>query len=215
VAVGNGLPTVALLTDMNQVLGRTAGTAVEVRESIDHLTGAARDERLVEVTLALCAQVLVLGNLHGDVAAARAAALGGLESGAAAECFSAMVVGLGGPAELIEAPSRHLPSAPVTRAIEPSEAGAVSAIDVRAVGIAVVNLGGGRAREDDVVDHSVGLTEVAALGERVEPGGRPLALVHARDEDSARRAADAVRAAYVVGDPPGETGDPVVEARRG
>src|SRR5690348_7560623 len=63
VAVGNGLPTVALITDMNQVLGRTAGNAVEVRESIDHLTGAARDERLLEVTLALCAEVLVLGML--------------------------------------------------------------------------------------------------------------------------------------------------------
>ncbi len=84
----------------------------------------------------------------------------------------------------------------------------MSAIDVRAVGIAIVNLGGGRAREDDVVDHSVGLTEVAALGERVEPGGRPLALVHARDEDSARRAADAVRAAYVIGDAPARFPDP-------
>ena len=63
VAVGNGLPTVALLTDMNQVLGRAAGNAVEVRESIDHLTGAARDERLLDVTLALCAEVLVLGGL--------------------------------------------------------------------------------------------------------------------------------------------------------
>ena len=71
----------------------------------------------------------------------------------------------------------------------------VNAVDVRAVGIAIVNLGGGRAREDDDVDHGVGLTEVAALGERVEPGGRPLALVHARDEDSARPAAKAVRAA--------------------
>jgi len=215
VAVGNGLPTVALLTDMNQVLGRSAGNAVEVRESIDHLTGAARDERLLDVTLALCAEVLVLGKVHGDLASARAAAAHALQSGAAAEHFSAMVHELGGPDGLIDAPSRHLPSAPVTQAIEPASAGVVSAIDVRAVGIAVVNLGGGRAREDDVVDHSVGLTEVAALGERVEPGGRPLALVHAGDEDSARRAADAVRAAYVIGDPPSEIPGPVVEALRG
>ena len=69
VAVGNGLPTVALLTDMNQVLGRTAGNAVEVRESIEHLTGDARDERLLEVTLALSAELLVLGGLHADVSA--------------------------------------------------------------------------------------------------------------------------------------------------
>jgi thymidine phosphorylase len=214
VAVGNGLPTVALLTDMNQVLGRTAGNAVEVRESIDHLTGAAHDERLLEVTLALCAEVLVLGGLAGDLAAARSAATRALQSGTAAERFGAMVVELGGPADLIEAPSRHLPGAPVTLAIEPDSPGVINAVDVRAVGIAIVNLGGGRAREDDQVDHAVGLTEVAGLGERVEPGGRPLALVHARDENSARQAAQAVRAAYVIGEPLGASPDPVIEAQR-
>ncbi|MGZ4341304.1 MAG: thymidine phosphorylase [Solirubrobacteraceae bacterium] len=214
VAGGNGLPTSALLTDMNQVLGRSAGNAVEVRESVDHLTGGARDERLLEVTLALCAEVLVLGGLHADLGAARAAALEALESGAAAERFAAMVAELGGPADLVDAPSRHLPSAPVTQAVDPVSSGVVGAVDVRAVGVAIVNLGGGRAREDDRVDHSVGLTEVAALGERVEPGGRPLALVHARDEDGARRAADAVRAAYVVGDPPEEVRPPVIEVQR-
>jgi thymidine phosphorylase len=214
VAVGNGMPTVALLTDMNQVLGRTAGNAVEVRESIDHLTGAARDERLLEVTLALSAELLVLGGLERDVDHGRAAAVSALESGRAAERFAAMVTELGGPSDLLDAPSRHLPSAPVVSAVEPSSAGVVAAVDVRAVGIAIVSLGGGRAREDDVVDHGVGLTEVAALGERVDPGGRPLAIVHARDDESARRAADAVRAAFVVGDPPSEIPDPVAEVQR-
>ena len=211
VAVGNGLPTVALMTDMNQVLGRTAGNAVEVRESIDHLTGAATDERLLEVTLALCAELLVLGGVHPDVDRARSAAISVLGSGHAAERFGAMVAELGGPADLVDAPSRHLPDAEVIRPIEPDAPGVVSRVDVRAVGVAIVALGGGRAREDDAVDHAVGLTEVAALGERVEPGGRPLALVHARDEDSAHRAADAVRSAYVVGDVPAEVPTPVLE----
>jgi thymidine phosphorylase len=214
VAVGNGLPTVALITDMNQVLGRTAGNAVEVRESIDHLTGAGRDERLLEVTLALCAELLVLGELYDDLGDARRAAERALASGAAAEHFGAMVAELGGPGDLVEAPSRHLPDAPVVKPIEPAEPGTVASIDVRAVGIAIVNLGGGRAREDDVVDHGVGLTEVAALGERVEPGGRPLALLHARDEESAVRAAEAVRAAYQLGDAPGEIPGPVIEVQR-
>jgi thymidine phosphorylase len=214
VAVGNGMPTVALLSDMNQVLGRTAGNAVEVRESIDHLTGATRDERLVEVTLALCSEVLVLGGLHGDLESARTAAGDALSSGRAAEHFAAMVVELGGPANLLDAPSRHLPEAPVTHVIDPPSPGVVSRVDVRAVGIAIVNLGGGRAREDDAVDHSVGLTEVAALGEHVEPGGRPLALVHARDEESARRAADAVRSAFALGDPTPQVPGPVIEAQR-
>ena len=107
-----------------------------------------------------------------------------------------MAAELGGPADLVEAPDRHLRAAPVVRAVEPSEPGTVVAADVRAVGIAVVGLGGGRARETDPVDHSVGFTEVAALGERVGPGERPLAMVHARDEASAERAADALRAAF-------------------
>jgi len=215
VARGNGLPTTALLTDMNQVLGRSAGNAVEVREAIDHLTGAARDARLLEVTLALCAEALVLGGLAADLDSARAAAAQALAGGGAAERFGAMVAELGGPADVIDAPSRYLPRAPVVEAVEPRSAGVVGAVDVRAVGIAVVGLGGGRAREDDVVDHGVGLTEVAAVGERVEPGGRPLALVHARDETSARRAAGAVRAAYSVGDPaPEVVGKAVIEVQR-
>ena len=154
-----------------------------------------------------------MGCTH-DLGDARAAALDALQSGAAAERFSAMVVELGGPADLVEVPSRHLQTAPVTAVIDPLESGHVNAVDVRAVGIAIVNLGGGRAREDDRVDHSVGLTEVAALGERVAPGGRPLALVHARDDESARRAADAVRAAYAVGDPPGDLPPAVIEVQR-
>jgi thymidine phosphorylase len=214
VARGNGLPTAALLTDMNQVLGRTAGNAVEVRESIDHLTGAARDERLREVTLALSAELLVLGGVHDDPRAARAAAEDALDGGGAAERFAAMAAELGGPSDLLEAPDRHLRAAPVVRAVEPAEPGTVAAVDVRAVGIAVVGLGGGRARETDPVDHSVGFTEVAALGERVAPGERPLAMVHARDEASAERAAAALRAAFTLGAAPEQSMPIVMEVLR-
>jgi thymidine phosphorylase len=209
VARGNGLPAAALLTDMNQVLGRAAGNAVEVSESVDHLTGAARDPRLTEVTLALSAELLVLGGVFADLAGARAAAERALDGGAAAERFGAMVAELGGPSDLVEAPDRYLRAAPVLRAVEPAEAGTVSGVDVRAVGMAVVALGGGRARETDPVDHSVGFTEVAALGELVGPGRRPLALVHARDEASAERAADGLRHAVTLGDGP-ERSEPIV-----
>ena len=213
VARGNGLATSALLTDMDRVLGRTAGNAVEVRESLDHLTGAAHDERLVDVTLALSAELLRLGGVEPDEDAARAAAGRALESGAAAERFAAMVRELGGPSDLLEAPDRHLAQAPVTVAAEPFEPGTVARVDVRAVGLAVVALGGGRTRETDPVDHAVGLTEVAAPGEEVAPGGRPLALVHAADEESGARAADALRAAYTLGDPPAAP-RPVIELLR-
>jgi thymidine phosphorylase len=213
VARGNGLPTSALLTDMDRVLGRTAGNAVEVRESLDHLGGSAHDERLLEVTLALSAELLRLGGVEPDEDAARAAAQRALESGAAAERFAAMVGELGGPRDLFENPGAHLAQAPVTVAAEPSEAGVVARVDVRAVGLAVVALGGGRTRETDPVDHAVGLTEVAAPGEEVAPGARPLALVHAADEDSARRAVDAVRAAYTLGEA-ARVRPPVIELLR-
>jgi thymidine phosphorylase len=211
VATGNGMPTAALLTDMNQVLGRTAGNGVEVREAIDHLTGVVSDPRLREVTLALSAELLWLGGVIGDQSAARAAAQDALDSGRAAERFAAMVSALGGPVDLIGAPDRHLTAAPVQTEVVPDEHGVVTAVDVRAVGVSIVGLGGGRARESDAIDHSVGLTEVAAIGETVGPGGRPLAVVHARDADSARRAADQLRAAYVLGDAPPAVAPPVIE----
>ena len=214
VATGNGLRTAALLTDMDRVLGRTAGNAVEVRESIDHLTGATSDERLREVTIALSAELLVLGGVQPDVAKAREAAEQALDAGAAAERFAAMVSELGGPADLLEAADQRLPTAPVTVAAEPGEPGAVGKVDVRAVGLAVVGLGGGRVREDDPVDHSVGLTDVAAPGEEVAPSGRPLAMVHAKDEQTARHAADALRDAYELGDSGRPPPPPVLEVMR-
>lgn len=194
VARGNGLETVALLTDMDRVLGRTAGNAVEVREAIDHLTsGTAGDGRLVEVTLALADHLLRLEGLDADPHAA-------LESGAAADHFARMVATLGGPADLLEHPDAHLPSAPVTIEAHAERDGVVAAVDVRAIGLAVIDLGGGRRRETDTIDHAVGFTDIAEPGDRVGPHGQPLALVHARDEDTAARAAAAVSAAYRVGD---------------
>jgi thymidine phosphorylase len=205
VAAGAGLKATALLTDMDRVLGRSAGNAVEVREAIDHLTGEVRDERLVEVTVALSRELLALGGLP-DADPAQA-----LRSGAAAERFAAMVAQLGGPADLLDAPGRHLAGAPVVTEAVPAEAGNVQRVDVRAVGLAIVHLGGGRRREDDAIDHAVGLTELAAPGERVGPGERPLAFVHARDEAAAGRAAEALRAAFTLGDGAPPAGPAVLE----
>jgi thymidine phosphorylase len=197
---GAGVACEALLTDMDQVLGRTAGNAVEVREAIEALTHPrTADPRLIEVTLALAATLLPLGGLFDDEAAARPAAGDALTSGAAAERFARMAAALGGPRDLVDDPVRHLPAAPVVVEAFPDDTGPVSRIAVRDVGVAVLELGGGRRREDEAVDHAVGLTDVAALGEEVGPGGRPLAVVHARDEPGAQRAAARVRAACTVG----------------
>ena len=132
------------------------------------------------MTLALSAELLRLGGLHADIAAARAAAERALDQGAAAERFAAMVAELGGPADLLERPEQYLPSAPILGPVDPLAGGVITAIDVRAVGLAIIGLGGGRARETDAIDHAVGFTEIAGLGERVGPGERPLAVVHGR-----------------------------------
>jgi thymidine phosphorylase len=208
VAQGNGLPTSALLTDMDRVLGRTAGNAVEVRESIDHLTGAKSDARLREITLALSTELLRLGGID-DADPARA-----LDDGSAAEHFARMVTALGGPSDLLERPDDHLHAAPITVEAFPGEAGTLTAIDVRAVGVAIIGLGGGRARETDEIDHAVGLTDIAAPGERVGPGERPLARVHAADEDTAQRAVAALRAACAIGDREPAIPEPVLEVLR-
>ena len=210
VAGGAGLPTVALLTDMDQVLGATAGNALEVREAIAYLTGQARERRLHEVTLALSGSLLEQGGLAGD---GRAAAERALDSGAAAERFAAMVAALGGPADLLEAPGRHLPAAPVARAAAPARPGVVTAMDCRAVGLVVTGLGGNRRREDDAIDPAVGLSEVSPVGAEVGPD-RPLAVVHAASEAAAEAAQAALRAAVTLGGEP-PAGRPVVAGRIG
>jgi thymidine phosphorylase len=116
------------------------------------------------------------------------------------------VAELGGPADLLENADAHLPAAQHVVAALPERAGLVTAIDVRAVGLAVVALGGGRRHEAEDVDHAVGLSEVAAPGEPVGAAGRPLALVHARTEVEADAAVAALQAAFTVGDePPADT----------
>jgi thymidine phosphorylase len=197
VAGGAGLPTVALLTDMDEVLGTTAGNALEVREAIDYLEGAAREPRLHEVTLALAGALLAQGGLARDAEAGREAAMSALDSGAAAERWAAMIRALGGPAEDVRA---SLAVAPVVRPVFAAGAGVVSAVDCRAVGLAITGLGGNRRREDDAIDPAVGLSEIAPVGAPVDPSDAYLAVVHARTESSWEAAAQALRAAVTVGD---------------
>ena len=199
VAEGAGLPTVALLTDMNQVLGRAAGNALEVKESIDLLIGQSVDPRLSEVTLALTAELLCLGGLAETVEEGLGRARQALADGSAAERFGRMVAALGGPADILEESDRHLTAAPLRRDVFPEAEGIVTAVDARAVGVSIVAIGGGRAAPEDVIDHAVGLTDVAAIGEAVGPGARPLATVHARDDAQADRAAAMLRDAYALG----------------
>ena len=197
VAEGAGLRCRALLTDMNQCLGATAGNALEVAEAIAMLKGEPVDGRFEEVTVALAADALVLAGLAADDERAAARVRAALESGAAAERFARMVSALGGPADLVDAPARRLARAPVRRAVAAEGGGVVAGVDVRALGWAVVELGGGRRRVEDAIDPAVGLAEVTGVGAAVEPGDA-LAVVHARDDDGAERAVERVRQAFAL-----------------
>ncbi|MFA6985400.1 MAG: thymidine phosphorylase [Arenimonas sp.] len=199
VAEGSGLKLRVALSDMGQVLGRDAGNALEVRAVLDLLCGRGGCPRLLELSLALAGELLCLGGLASDAADAEARLRVALSSGAAAERFARMVAALGGPKDLLERPEAHLPRAPVQRAVLAVRGGHVTALDVRALGMAVVQLGGGRIVPEQTLDHAVGLTAVAGRGESIETG-QHLAIVHARSESDAELAAAVVRAAFRIED---------------
>jgi thymidine phosphorylase len=200
VTVGNGAGTrtSAILTGMDESLCPVAGNALEVRQAIDYLTGRARPARLHQVTTALCAEMLVISGLAASHEQAHAKLQAALDSGQAAERFARMVSALGGPADLIENPDTHLEAAPVVVPVPAPESGYAAVTDCRALGLAVVGLGGGRTRPQDAIDFAVGLSQLAELGDRIE-AGQPLAMVHARGEQAAQRAVREVQAAYRIG----------------
>ncbi len=196
-----GLKTHALITDMNECLGLTAGNAVEIAESIEFLKNDQRESRLDEVVLSLCAEMLVATNLDSDRASARAKADEAVTSGKAAEVFARMVHELGGPADIIDNYQKLLPTAAVTLAVHPADAGYVAAVDAFVVGNAIIELGGGRRTMTDELDLSVGLTHVAPIGSTVDQE-RPLAIIHASSEDMANVAAAMIREAYEISESP-------------
>ena len=204
VAVANqaGLPTIALITDMDRVLGREVGNALEVMETVAYLTGRdTREPRLHEVTMALAGEMLALGGLVPDVATGRARAEAALADGRAAEAFGRMVSALGGPNDFLDHAGRYLSQAPVIKACTAEHSGHVVGMDARQVGIAVVALGGGRAHADDAIDPSVGLSEVTDVGVPIR-AGNPLCIVHAANEADADAAIALVRQAIRIGDAP-------------
>jgi thymidine phosphorylase len=199
VANGAGVKTRALITDMNQPLARSAGNALEVEEALALLSGEVRSPRLWQVTLALAEETLVLAGLAATQEQAREQLLEAWRSGAALQRFNDMVVALGGPADLHQQPWQHMAVAPLVQPVYAETAGVVQAVDTRGVGLAVIGLGGGRLRPEDAIDHAVGFSQLALPGETVDDE-RPLAMIHARDAASFAVAAQALRAAYSLGD---------------
>jgi len=188
-----GMKTSAMITDMNQPLGDTIGNALEIKEVIDYLTDVRQESRLHEVVLALAAEMLVVAGLVDSTDE-------GIQK--AKDVFDGIIINvseLGGLNDILKISDSHFKSASVVKPIPASQSGYVSEIDTRAVGLAVVELGGGRKKASDSIDHSVGFTHVLGLGEKVE-AGQALGYVHAQNEDQANLSIQMVNDAYSISD---------------
>ena len=195
-----GCPTTALITDMNQPLAPDLGNALEVAASMRVLTGQSAG-RLLEVTAALGGAVLAAAGLAGDAALGAQAITASIADGRAAECFGRMVAAQGGPTGFVQDWARFLPEATVIREVKAPQAGYVATMDGHALGLCVVELGGGRQVESDRVDPAVGLSDMVALGTWVE-AGQPLARIHAARPEAAERAMRQVLGAVTLADAP-------------
>jgi thymidine phosphorylase len=179
------LETHVLITDMNEALGSTAGNALEIDEAIRYLQNEHREPRLDSVVLGLCAEMLIVTGMESDRDVAAQRCDEAITSGRALEIFGKMVAALGGPSDFIEDSSKYLAAAPVVRAVH--AAGYLAAVDVRGVGNAIIELGGGRHCVGEALDLSVGLSNIASIGTLLD-AHTPLAIVHAASEADAEQA---------------------------
>ncbi len=211
VAAGAGIPSVMLLTDLNAVLGTSVGSAVEMVETVDFLTGTYQDPRTRELVIEVTADMLRLGGVAPDMAAARKLAEEKLDDGSAAERFGRMIAIMGGPADFMERPGHYLPKATVVAPCYPEAPGYVSAMVAKDVGLALIALGGGRKKPDDPIDLTVGFTGFCQVGDYVD-ADKPLCVIHARTEAEWQDAAARVRAAVTLApDAPAPLGPIVIE----
>lgn len=198
-AQGAGCMTTALITDMSQPLATAAGNALEVTEVMETLTGTSVNAALWDITVALGGEALALGGIADDALDGAGRIAEALESGAAADAFGRMIAAQGGPADFVDRWPDRLPAATVIREVPSLAQGFVQAIDGEALGLTVVRLGGGRQREGDKINPSVGLSDLAGIGEQIGTGD-PLCMVHAATEAQAEAAIRAIQAAYALGE---------------
>jgi thymidine phosphorylase len=202
-AAAAGLKTHALITDMNEVLGKTAGNAVEIAEAMEYLKNNEREPRLDEVVMQLCVEMLRMTGIEIGRDAARSRAEEALTSGRAAEIFDRMVTALGGPPGLVENYEKHLPVAQEIEPVFAERDGYLKEVDAFAIGNAVIALGGGRRALEDTLNLSVGFSDVLPIGSTIDRQ-TPLATVHAASIDAAAHAAGLLRRACRIDDAPPE-----------
>lgn len=196
-AKGAGCKTSARLTDMEQPLARAAGNALESRNALEFLTGLNQDSRLEEVMLSLGGELLFLGGLAKNSSEGEIKIKEAITDGYAAERFARMVSALGGPSDFVENYLTHLPEAVHISDLVSTKNGFISQIDVRTIGRVVIELGGGRKQQDDILDLSVGLDQILQLGEAVQPGDI-ICRIHSGDESVTNSVSESLLSAFTI-----------------
>jgi thymidine phosphorylase len=209
VANGAGLKTTALITDMDEALAPVAGNRLEVAHAAEILLNRRINSRINDITLSLGAELLVSAGVCENLTAARSKLSVALTSGAAADHFDRMVALLGGPPNFLSTYQNHLRSAPIVRPVYADDEGSVSAIKTRDLGLAVIELGGGRRVATDSINHAVGLENILGKGFYAD-FETPLCMIHAQNENDFERAAVVVKAAYTLSDS-GASGPNIIE----
>jgi len=182
-----GTKTSALLTDMNQVLGHNVGNALEMKEAVEFLQGKHIDSRLHKITVELCAELLVNANLAQNTEDAQTKLQHSLSSGKALEIFARMVGKLGGPKDFCEHYDNYLPKAKIVKPVFASQAGFVYSMQTRNIGLALIELKGGRTRSDQQLDYATGFSDFCQIGDKID-SQIPLCFVHAQSEEDFSRA---------------------------
>ena len=194
-----GTPTTAILTDMNQVLGKTVGNALEMKEAVEYLQGKNIDSRLHTITLELCAQLLVQSKVCNNKETALQRLQSALDSGKALEKFAQMVAALGGPTDFIEKYQTYLPHSAIIKPVYAPRSGYVSAMQTRNIGLSIIGLRGGRIHPNQKLDYSTGFSEFCQIGDYVDEQ-TPLAIIHAQNEDDYKRTALELQQAITIND---------------
>lgn len=200
VAAAMGKPTRALLTAMDEPLGRAVGNALEVAEAIDCLKGIGPADTM-DVTYALGEQMLMLAGVARDAKDAQKQLEHAVASGAALEKFADLIAAQGGDAHVIEEPAR-LPQAQFREPLFAARGGFVTDVDARKIALVALGLGAGRAKAEDQVDPAVGLSELVKIGESIVAGA-PLCVIHAHDSRTLAEAQTKLTAAIAIEDRPG------------
>ena len=191
-----GLKISGYITNMDQPLGRTVGTALEVRETIEILQGRGPEDT-TELTVVLGGDMLLLGQQAASVEEGRAKIRQAIEDGRGLVQLRRLIEAQDGDASIVDDPNR-LPGAPETKDVAASASGWVQKIDARQIGLATIQLGGGRLKVEDRVDHRVGLEMLKKVGQRVQPK-EPLVRLHVSENSRVTEAEEIIRQAYQIG----------------